>query len=268
MKARRSKTIHPHAFDQSVNRRLVSYATAAAAAGAGLLGLAQPADAQIVYTPAHVVIPYNSGYALDLANNGTTDFILHGSVTSNCSTVFSQLLAKPVIGNALEAKFFYSESLARALPAGARIGPGDRFLGQQRRRGILMGEAIYSPGGGQVFGSWVRAANRYLGLKFHLNGQAHYGWARLSANLGLQHRMQVLLTGYAYETQPDTPIVAGQETETSGGLHNGALPAGKNSPPAAALRQPSLGALALGAPGLALWRRDPQETHPESAPQG
>jgi hypothetical protein len=56
------------------------------------------------------------------------------------------------------------------------------------------------------------------------------------------------ITGYAYETIPNKPILAGTAGKTSveaqveDNVHN---PGG-----------PSLGMLALGAEGLALWRRD------------
>lgn len=260
MKARRSRTKHPHVFNELLNRRVVSYA--AAAAGAGLLGLAPPAGAQVIYTPTHVVIGFNSGYALDLANNGTTDFIIHGATSANCSTFFSELLAKPVIGNALEARLFDGENLARALPAGQAIGPSQRFTAEGLRGGIVMGEAISSPGGGQVLGSWVRAVNRYLGLKFQIDGQTHYGWARLNAYIALHTRMQVVLTGYAYQAQPNTAILAGQEQGNAESLLMEPTTEGKAGP------VPSLGALALGAQGLLIWRRDPQAARRESESQG
>jgi hypothetical protein len=66
-------------------------------------------------------------------------------------------------------------------------------------------------------GPWVGkgngVANRYLGLKFVIHGKVHYGWARLSVTLG--HHWQYddvsgTLTGYAYETLPNKPIITGK----------------------------------------------------------
>jgi hypothetical protein len=74
------------------------------------------------------------------------------------------------------------------------------------------------------------ARDRYLGLKFVINGEVHYGWARLSVTLGHQRQFDDVsgtLTGYAYETVPEKPIIAGQiagpdvitaQPETLGGL--------------------------------------------------
>jgi hypothetical protein len=72
--------------------------------------------------------------------------------------------------------------------------------------------------------------DRYLGLKFVVDGGVHYGWARVSVTLG-HHRqfddVSGTLTGYAYETVADKPIIAGEITgldvitvqpETLGGL--------------------------------------------------
>lgn len=261
MKARKSKLEQGRSLNQGLNRRLISYATAATAAGAGVLGLAQPAEAQIVFTPTHVMIGAHGGYALDLTNNGTTDFILHGSVTANCSTVFSALLAKPALQNALEgANYLGGLSVAKALTPGQRIGSSQRFVNKGGVGGILMGEAIYSPGGGQYRGNWIHVVNRFLGLKFQINGETHFGWARLSVTLSLHRPIQALLSGYAYETEANTPIIAGQEHGQDSAVPVEPRIKG-DSGPGASLRAPagprpaSLRMLALGASGLTLWRQ-------------
>jgi hypothetical protein len=63
-------------LSDSVHQRLNMYAVAASAAGVGILALAQPADAKIVYTPAHVVIHSGRPFVvpLDLDHDGTIDF--------------------------------------------------------------------------------------------------------------------------------------------------------------------------------------------------
>jgi hypothetical protein len=252
MKSRRSKRERRHFLSQLLDRRLVSYATAAA--GAGILGLAQPAEAQIIYTPAHVTIGYKGSYSLDLTNDGTIDFVLKDDVTANCSTVVDALLAKAALGNAIEGQAFRSMALVNALKAGETIGASQRFVSPSG--GALMGEAFVSGGGFGSFGNWLHVVNRYLGLKFQINGQTHFGWARMTVSLNV-NTVRSILTGYAYEAQPNTPIVAGQENGQFD--DNPAEPRIKGQ--ASSLRstpsQPaSLGTLALGAQGLPLWRRD------------
>jgi len=92
-----------------------------------------------------------------------------------------------------------------------------------------------------VHGYWANVRNRYLGLKFEINGQIHYGWARLSVQRQ-QYHLTATLTGYAYETIPNTEIKAGQ---TSGGDDESS--AGSSLPNSDNSQLSSLGALALGA---------------------
>ena len=54
----------------SVHHQLNMYVLAASAAGVGMLALAQPAEAKIVYTPAHVILHSNSVFNLDLNHDG------------------------------------------------------------------------------------------------------------------------------------------------------------------------------------------------------
>jgi hypothetical protein len=60
-------------LSKSVCRQLNSYALAASAAGVGMLALAQPAEAKIVYTPAHIAVPINTFLPLDLNHDGVND---------------------------------------------------------------------------------------------------------------------------------------------------------------------------------------------------
>jgi hypothetical protein len=102
------------------------------------------------------------------------------------------------------------------------------------------------------FGPWFNGGkgvkNRYLGLKFKVKGQFHFGWARITVTT-TRNRFTATLTGYAYETIPGKAIVAGH---TKG-------PDDIVERPDAALTAPTakpitLGMLALGAQGV-LWRR-------------
>jgi hypothetical protein len=99
-----------------------------------------------------------------------------------------------------------------------------------------------------------------LGLKFVVGGEVHYGWARVSVTLGHNRQRDDVvgtLTGYAYETVPDKPIIAGRITGpdviTEQPEAREITPAPLVAPaPAPA----TLGVLAKGAPGLGIWRRE------------
>jgi hypothetical protein len=59
-------------------------------------------------------------------------------------------------------------------------------------------------------GPWLDVKDKYLGLKFIVNGQIHYGWARLTTQQVTYCKVRALLSGYAYESDANTPIVTGQ----------------------------------------------------------
>ena len=148
--------------------------------------------------------------------------------------------------------------VAKALGAGQKIGSSQRFV-SQGLNGVLMGEAIESPGGGQYRCNWIHVVNLYLGLKFQINGEAHFGWKRLSVRILMNQPLQAFVSGYAYETQAKTPIIAGQEQGQDSTVP--AEPQIRESGPNASLSTPEsprgswLGMLPLGAPGLTLWGR-------------
>src|SRR5580698_6440807 len=71
-------------LSESIHHQLSMYALAASAAGVGALCFAKPAEARIVYTPAHVAIKPNGGlFQIDLNHDGTPDFGLSNKWYSN-----------------------------------------------------------------------------------------------------------------------------------------------------------------------------------------
>jgi hypothetical protein len=98
-------------------------------------------------------------------------------------------------------------------------------------------------------GPWKNSVNRFLGLKFLINGEIHYGWARLTVLADKNRELvSAKLTGYAYETVANRPIVAGQ---TSGTVEGASV-----TPTPIEHPQVQLGLLALGSGGLDAWRRE------------
>jgi hypothetical protein len=231
-------------------QRVNLYCLAAGAAGVGALALAQPCEAEIVFTPANQMIVNGQTYGLDLNHDGIVDFeLIVSGDHANTSTLFDDMLVNPAAGNAVQGGIIYGQLFAGALLAGNKI-PGGAFY---KGNGLFMASVFEDPGGSSGRGHWINVTNHYLGLKFQINGQTHYGWARLSvkATLGPQININAALTGYAYETVPNQSIRAGQ---TSGLADRGTTGAESASASGPALQ--SLSALALGAPGLSIWRRE------------
>ena len=164
-----------------LDHNLNLYALAASAAGVGVLALAQPAEAKIVYTPANKHIPPHHSLRLDLNHDGTVDFTLQNFATCGTDQCHYGFFQTPAAGNSVVGYFFESLLLASDLKRGARIGPDAAF----HKGTAALIEAVYSQGGQStaLLGPWRNVKDRYLGMKFKIHGATHYGWARLTVDL-------------------------------------------------------------------------------------
>ncbi|HEY6764148.1 MAG TPA: hypothetical protein VI386_05205 [Candidatus Sulfotelmatobacter sp.] len=225
-------------INSKLEKKLAAYMATAGAAGVGLLAMAQPAEAKVVYTATNVVV--SNPVAIDLNQDGVTDFTL-GFVPGYEHSFFVDVTPK-VTGNAVRGN-----GSAACGFFGVPVGPGEKFvtnsyLGQGVRMAGFIGYGISSS-----FGPWANVTNRYLGFKFLINGQTHYGWARVSVTNEIR---TVVLTGYAYETTPNKNIVEGH---TFGPEKAAALAPMELLAPAP--ESSTLGLLARGSDGLSIWRR-------------
>ena len=118
---------------EKLNRQTKLYAAAAAAAGVGILALAQPAQGEVIITKKTIPIPISNFdgqqflVPLDLNHDGVTDlsFILSTFAYHSFNAVLEALPAKgaAVVGAPGEKSNFYASALLR----GARIGPSAHF---------------------------------------------------------------------------------------------------------------------------------------------
>jgi hypothetical protein len=222
-----------------LERHLLAYA---AAASAGLLSSAPLAEAEIIYTPSNTPITIavrGNGPVftpLDLDNDGNPDFSF---------VMFSSKRYSSQAGSTTGARFFLkldprqtgnqavqgARKSASAVPAGVTIGPQQKFG---------TGGLYLQGTGSRSVGTWKQVEYAYVGLKFLIDGQVHYGWARVKFPFtGGIHYPSIY--GYAYESTPNQPIVAGQTS-------------GSDQANTGASASPSLGMLAAGAAGIRLWR--------------
>jgi hypothetical protein len=241
----------PSNLSESCGERLNAYALAGAA-GLGLLTLLPPAEGKIVYSPANVPLMNQGQVFFDLNHDGTNDFSFYGQSISrrSISTFFFRLTVSPAQqGNAIWGVESHEHaSCAAPLHRGTQVGPKRPF---QANREVLF-DWSGGPQGGTAYCAWGgNIATHYLGLKFSIKGQTHFGWARVK--VASMFPYVISLTGYAYETIPNKPIITGDTKgprEISGGERPSA--ATLNAP----TRKPAtLGLLALGGPALSIWRR-------------
>jgi hypothetical protein len=232
----------PVVLSESLHQRLSSYALAASAAGVGVLALAQPAEARIVYTPTHKVLHGSKSYPkpvlLDLNHDSRADFKLFDAwfVDQDFGPTGWLTIVPAASPNGVEGQTVNFGTLYdSALVAEARIGQTAHFYSNNSH--AAMCDAHQS----SHSAFWCGVRDRYLGLKFAIQGKIHYGWARFSTSVDQRAHITATLTGYAYETVPNKAIVAGK---TKG-------------PDVITVQPGTLGQLAHGAAAIPTWRTKP-----------
>jgi hypothetical protein len=147
------------------------YALAAGAAGVGLLAAAPPAEAKIIYTPAHRVITPKHSFNIDFNHDGITDFRIANSVSACTDFCFFELRQRPADGNSAVGYTIGSGfPLDSALKPGARIGPRSPFK-KGTAAMVVARSNVYTSNKTIVYGPWINVKDRYLGLKFQIKGK-------------------------------------------------------------------------------------------------
>jgi hypothetical protein len=258
---RKPASANSRKLSEALYQRLNVYAATAGAACAGMLA-AQPVAAQVVYTPAHIVIEPGTSYFLYFAG-------FAASFHNRMSAMGNSLTASPFDGTATgygthaSVEAYRSAQLPRALNRGVKIGGSQNFVGPDNRAHLMARASTHGD-----YGKFVNVKNRYLGLKIYHwftggGNYTNYGWARFTVRVKPNQEIEALLSGYAYESTPNTPIRAGQMSGTADDPVYAPEPEDPNDIPGVrserdpisqAIPQAPLGLLALGAQGLPFWR--------------
>ncbi len=194
-------------------------------------GMAAFAQGTIVYTrmPLNIVPPQfpwdAEGYraiADGNPNNAPSVTVdINGDGQNDYHFVCAMDFGVLCLGESKAAGYFltpWERASARALPADAVIGPSMSpvaWVGNQDSPSGLMLSSWRDIGDPSFMGigEFAGLASAYLGLQLQVEGRTHYAWLRLGAPL------PPLGGGwfydFAYETHPDTPILAGAVPEPS-----------------------------------------------------
>jgi hypothetical protein len=251
-------------LSKAMDRRLKAYSVAAMAAGVGALALAQPAEGEVVITRKEIPIPVSSYFFppphpvfLSLNNNGVNDFSFSLYSFAYHSRDMD-LAVRALEGGGVEGKDKagvngFSNFYASMLGRGAKIGASAQFGSGAVVERQLHWANSSSETFNRTYGNWGgNAPNTYLGVKFLINGETHYGWVRLSVGTGTRG-VSATITAYAYETEADKRILAGVPKDEAAVIID-------------LTKGPSLGALAAGARGLPSWRKAAVPAQAEQAP--
>jgi len=194
----------------SLENKIKSYSAMAA----GMLAASSLADAQIVY---HDVDPdvniSDSTYLLNLDNDTAIDFRLVQAGYFYYSTSFLNLVGvqalkdNEILGDtAVTGTGSYTST--NFLPKALKVN--DLIDGNQKIWANSYSAIMYAKGAyyGNIvkIGDWQNVTDRYLGLKFKIGNDWHYGWARLDV---AQNAASFTLKDYAYEKHPNKKILAG-----------------------------------------------------------
>jgi hypothetical protein len=224
----------PAQLSESLHHQLNMYAISACAAGVGMLALAQPAEAKIVYTKTNCILGNSrtGGCLIDFGLDGGKFTVLYNHFENGVGgELFVQKYTGEGGGRLLVAQTgtaytACSQRNALALRAGRRIEPNSFNCPSNGGVYWMFKHGKTSQGRSFSSGRWKDVTNRYLGIKFSLNNEIHVGWARCRVKLNSNGQIEAALTGYAYETIPNKPIIAGKthgkDEATLGRLAQGA----------------------------------------------
>ncbi|MBW6481851.1 MAG: T9SS type A sorting domain-containing protein [Vicingaceae bacterium] len=193
-----------------LDKKLMNYMSASAA----ILATGASATGQIIYTdviPDQTVTGQNQIITIDLNNDMTGDFIAavvgNSQVNAAVAVPFATGSAcaggnpdNEIMGSAPSA-YNYVKKLAN----GAAVGATGPWLGTNCVQGTM---GFYVIGQGSPYNEeWNGGVtDGYMGLKFSVGGNIHYGWARFDVSAD---QLTLTLKDYAYNATPNTPINAG-----------------------------------------------------------
>jgi hypothetical protein len=177
-----------------------------------LLATAMPAGASVVYTDmgSGYTLAVYEDYYIDADSDGNKDFQIHYDEGSLSYTM--PLRTNPSHNNEPLVAYGYLDEnypldFAEAFYNGEEIGTNEQWVDYS---GIDY-YGISTPDGSIVLGEWQDMPDytAYSGFKFYstLDEDWHYGWVLME--IDWENNSETTLYGYAWETDPNTAIIAG-----------------------------------------------------------
>ena len=170
--------------------------------------------AALIYdsTPYRFNQNWPSNSLFDLNNDGVDDIKLGATVNYTMSTVQIQSY-----GTAQGSNAFAQMSYGQDVNAQTSYSPaGEKMLGN-----LVSGANCTTPGAPNPCyqPGYPNVSNFYIGIKFFINGQLHYGWIELSSppssGMGTVPENWNGINKIVYNDQPNTPVTVGTITTST-----------------------------------------------------
>jgi hypothetical protein len=225
-----------------------------------MLALAQPAAAEVVVTRKTIPIPLTPidmphPVKISMANNGVDNFTFHLTNSPPNLGRSSSFRSLALVGATSNAAAIYQGYFIAPLPRGAKIGASAGFSPFES----AVEQSLADVSGRGFRGYWGgNLKDHYVGVRFSIAGQTHYGWIRLTVTTDPDPHgpaMSAKITGYAYETVPNKTTLAGTAAVAAAATEKSSAEV-QSQKNIQNQTRPSLGMLALGAEALPMWRRE------------
>jgi len=202
------KNIMNKIYKNLTGSKLKAYSAMAAALTAGTSSL----NAEVVYTDiTDVTIGLGEAFEMDIDGDGTMDFIIAASSLTGSNGTWSFASAFGSVGslgiggpsNQAIGTVGPYYPYGSALDAGDEIGPDGSFLSYPSLGNVAV---VASNFYGVTYGNFPGEGEKFLGVKFAIGSDIHYGWARLESDID---EVFVTIMDFAYENSADVAIEAG-----------------------------------------------------------
>jgi hypothetical protein len=189
----------------TIAKKLTGYSMAGCSLATGLFTAAFSADGQVVYTDIEPEGPtFWYDYGIDLNNDGITDITISTGGTDSAYFESNYIDGEVAPGNAMAVE---STIFPLACDSGVNIGNNLSWRGEfPLYMALLRHNHSYGTWTTFSWGNWNQQTEKFLGIRFTINNEQHYGWVRLTTDT---HSPYIIIHDYAYESAPDVPIIAG-----------------------------------------------------------
>jgi hypothetical protein len=224
---------------KSLAKKLKQYSALAATA------VVADASGQVVYTDINDTTLVNNGdfFDIDLNNDGILEATINLYAFATSGSYGSFFYKSSYNGVGIDADTLrneiatsvstfatstgtYSVGVAKAFSLNNAINNTANWASNYIYAGAYANYSFVTPYGSNYntisVGQFPGAGDKYMGVRFKLNNNTHYGWVRMSIS---QKSDTVTIKDFAYNATANTPILAG-DTGTIVGIREGLF--GKN----------------------------------------